>query len=974
MSAAPGGGVKVKVAIWLVLSAAVFVTALAVGRWSAADVPDSLPASTEPRHGNCRGSEPPKILELELAGTEHRAEELVDSDPCTIAIVRESLRRDPVFILSYVAAIACFCAWGALGFRSKKLRVLGWVSIGATVVAAGFDLLENALLDELLPTGRSLGDFTLAPYATAASLAKWSLLIVPVGYAAGALITMVLRLATGSPDSPETPPDDDVWKKTALAPERLRDIPGEGDEAMKQRWWWATRPPAPDAWDQPEPSANETLGLAFSGGGIRSASFHLGVVEHCLDNPYPGPGREGTVVQSARYLATVSGGGYVGVARQVTLHAANTATPPIPAADAFANDSPEQTFVSERRKYLWHNMRLRFLGMGIIVGGIAINLLLFVVLLYLAARPVGWFASEYLFKKGTSGANELVLWLVAAGLGVVALAGVATRGLRSVVGDGARAVAACFGAASGVLTVLALTTLSCWPASAVFIGLFVIVLAAGAFSGRRAGKKMVKSLLITVPGALLGIGALALVRVWVMGGVQHGVDGEASLGAVPLQLLSIVLVLLTLGTLTVYFLAERCPMFTKSGIASAIAMVVAAVAAWCALGRTCIEFGPFPECVGWAVPAAVIALVYIRVDQRWWSPHVFYKHRLQYTFTPVRRPGGPDEQLDPSIQTPLAEWSKRVDGQPELLVCGAVHLPGTTFGHRPAGSFTFGHNIVGGPDVGWVRSSELNWWLRGRVQRDATLKAAMAISGAAIAAANGYMDIGSTNALLALLNARLGVWLPNPTHVHELQERIPAPEGGRGFLVRHRNIGYSLKEVFGHYDSGDRFVYVSDGGHHDNLGLIELYRRRCRVILCFDASGDPAGTVRTFEEVTERAERELGVCIEALDPDTNEKLHAGDARVAAYRICYPALHPPLPSDGASLPAQHGLLVFAKGVLVDDAPTDYLGAAERLGLFPRDSTAKQWFSEDRLEGYRKLGVTVAGEALAALTTSLATEGT
>lgn len=34
-------------------------------------------------------------------------------------------------------------------------------------------------------------------------------------------------------------------------------------------------------------------------------------------------------------------------------------------------------------------------------------------------------------------------------------------------------------------------------------------------------------------------------------------------------------------------------------------------------------------------------------------------------------------------------------------------------------------------------------------------------------------------------------------------------------------------------------VYISDGGHFENLAVFELLRRNCEVILCFDAGEDP---------------------------------------------------------------------------------------------------------------------------------------
>lgn len=48
-----------------------------------------------------------------------------------------------------------------------------------------------------------------------------------------------------------------------------------------------------------------TLGIALSGGGIRSASFGLGVLQAL---------KEHNILQAADYLSTVSGGGYIGSA------------------------------------------------------------------------------------------------------------------------------------------------------------------------------------------------------------------------------------------------------------------------------------------------------------------------------------------------------------------------------------------------------------------------------------------------------------------------------------------------------------------------------------------------------------------------------------------------------------------------------------------------------------------------------------
>jgi predicted acylesterase/phospholipase RssA len=52
-----------------------------------------------------------------------------------------------------------------------------------------------------------------------------------------------------------------------------------------------------------DPETGETFGLAFSGGGIRSATFNLGVLQGLA---------QAGLLAKAKYLSTVSGGGYIG--------------------------------------------------------------------------------------------------------------------------------------------------------------------------------------------------------------------------------------------------------------------------------------------------------------------------------------------------------------------------------------------------------------------------------------------------------------------------------------------------------------------------------------------------------------------------------------------------------------------------------------------------------------------------------------
>ena len=58
-------------------------------------------------------------------------------------------------------------------------------------------------------------------------------------------------------------------------------------------------------------TTHDLIGLAFSGGGIRSASFSMGVVQHLISKG---------VFQKVDYLSTVSGGGFTGSCLSALMH------------------------------------------------------------------------------------------------------------------------------------------------------------------------------------------------------------------------------------------------------------------------------------------------------------------------------------------------------------------------------------------------------------------------------------------------------------------------------------------------------------------------------------------------------------------------------------------------------------------------------------------------------------------------------
>jgi hypothetical protein len=76
-----------------------------------------------------------------------------------------------------------------------------------------------------------------------------------------------------------------------------------------------------------------------------------------------------------------------------------------------------------------------------------------------------------------------------------------------------------------------------------------------------------------------------------------------------------------------------------------------------------------------------------------------------------------------------------------------------------------------------------------------------------------------------------------------------------------RRLSHLVREIFGIHPSWARMLLCTEGGHYDNLGMIELLRLRCGTIYCFDASSGGAPLADTLAGTLALAREELGVDI-----------------------------------------------------------------------------------------------------------------
>src|ERR1035438_10535240 len=103
---------------------------------------------------------------------------------------------------------------------------------------------------------------------------------------------------------------------------------------------------------------------------------------------------------------------------------------------------------------------------------------------------------------------------------------------------------------------------------------------------------------------------------------------------------------------------------------------------------------------------------------------------------------------------------------------------------------------------------------------------------------------------------------------HVLKRRLRGGwPGALWYRALQPTLGLLWAEAFGHLSYRATWMYVTDGGQYDILGLVEALRRGASHIVVLDASGDKADTWYTLGGAIALARADAGVDIE-LDPTT----------------------------------------------------------------------------------------------------------
>ena len=201
----------------------------------------------------------------------------------------------------------------------------------------------------------------------------------------------------------------------------------------------------------------------------------------------------------------------------------------------------------------------------------------------------------------------------------------------------------------------------------------------------------------------------------------------------------------------------------------------------------------------------------------------------------------------------------------------------------------------------------------------------------------GYHSSPATAFLMTLFNVRLGAWLPNPAIASTEQLERAKPVNAVVSLAR---------ELMGMTSDRSRDVYLSDGGHFENLGLYEMVRRRCRYILAIDAGADTAAEFEDLGNAVRKIRIDFDIDI-VFDPPvaigSRQQPLDPFRDFACARILYP--------DPGAAP---GYLIYLKPSYPPDMAIDVRAYANLHPAFPHESTADQFFTESQFESYRQLG--------------------
>lgn len=390
------------------------------------------------------------------------------------------------------------------------------------------------------------------------------------------------------------------------------------------------------------------------------------------------------------------------------------------------------------------------------------------------------------------------------------------------------------------------------------------------------------------------------------------------------------------------------------------------------------------------------------------SMHRYYRDRLAETFMPdvSKVLAGKD---DPGLsavgnETSLTQLWGGNDPRRHDTYLAPYHIINTNvilassrinkFRGRGGDNFILSPLFCGSNATGWAATSSV-------IYKGLSVASAMAISGAALNTNAGCGGEGLTrqpllSLLLGILNVRLGYWLPNPKWLTRRSEFGSAEQQQYATLCQGKpsdiRIGKWLSPLLMHLSrltvNGDEtpnmfypgagelllrknlnedsaLVQLSDGGHFENLGMYELIRRRLKLIMVIDGGADPGYQFDDLRNAIEKVRADFGALIsfEHSIEELVPKYEPSAARPEDGRppMCY-AKRGYLIGRIDYANNTTGVLLYMTTTFVAGLTADLYGYRNSHPEFPDEPTSDQFFDEKQFEAYRELGYQLAYKML------------
>jgi hypothetical protein len=373
------------------------------------------------------------------------------------------------------------------------------------------------------------------------------------------------------------------------------------------------------------------------------------------------------------------------------------------------------------------------------------------------------------------------------------------------------------------------------------------------------------------------------------------------------------------------------------------------------------------------------------------SLHGLYRDRLAKAFLFDPDPGEDQSNRDEyhdlkACEPKLHEIKTKYCPYP--IINAALNIEASQYVNkrgRNADSFILTPEYTGSGATGYIGTANIK-----AEEAALDLGTAMAISGAAVSPEMGSGTIKPLIFTLALLNFRLGYWLRNPClnppqktkafssemDTRSRQENATKQRSRAAFrfygigkrsswLDRLKACLFKIPsvllfaELFGLIREDSRKVYLTDGGHIENLGIYSLLKRHCEVIIAIDAEADPTISFASLLILERYARIDFGAIIElpwrAIRDCTLEMDKAFDKPDKEGSVI-PSSRGPHCAAGKIRygPDEDGILLYVKASLNGDENDYILDYKRRHRAFPHETTSDQFFGEEQLEAYRALG--------------------